>query len=180
MSHTLTMVDETKEKTLQNMHSYTCPEAFAQDFTSPRLANRQMKYFFANLQHITMATVLGRLQRIFQSSEGYEQWVLAFIGIVGLCMANEDQQKTIHQVMQTRAVTEQVNIRNAQLQAEHACHEIDQQMDTIAQTFRNKYTCKLNPLRDSEYEWERETGFDDKSSAAFVRGVAQLVEENGE
>jgi hypothetical protein len=180
MSHTITMAEETKIQTLSQMHSYTDPSAYVQNYTSPRMTARQLKYFFARLQRSTLAAVLNKLQQILKSSKGCDKWLAAFVAVVGMAMAQEDQQKTTHQVMATRAVTENFDPRDAQAQADIANREVDLRMTFISQIFRWKYNRKCNPLRDCEQDWEKEAGFGDKSSVTFVRSVAQLVKENSE
>jgi hypothetical protein len=178
MSHVLTIAEETKHGTLSKMHSYGGPSSYVQNFTSPRMANRQLKYFFCRIQRTIMATVLNKLQQIFKSSKGCDKWLAAFVAVIGLCMAQEDQQKTIHLVMETKARTEGLDIRDAQSHADIACREIDKQMNFIFGLFRWKYNRKCNPLRDADHAWDREVGFGDESSVNFVRRVAQLVKEN--
>lgn len=180
MSHTITMAEESKTQTLSKMHSYTDPSAYVQNYTSPRMAARQLKYFFARLQRSTLAVVLNKLQQIFKSSKGCDKWLAAFVAVVGMAMAQEDQQQTTHQVMSTRAVTEAFDPRDAQAQAENANREVDQHMNFISQIFRWKYNRKCNPLRDCEQDWEKEAGFGDETSVTFVRSVSQLVKENSE
>ena len=178
MSHTLTIAEETKTQTLSQMHSYTDPSIYVQNYTSPRMASRQLKYFFARLQRSALTSVLNKLQQIFKSSKGCDKWLMAFVAVVGMAMAHEDQQKTIHQVMATRAVVEGFDPRDAQAQADIANREVDQRMNFISSIFRWKYNRKCNPLRDCEQDWEKETGFGDDTSVTFVRSVAQLVKEN--
>lgn len=180
MSHTITIAEETKAQTLAKMHSYTDPSAYVQSYTSPRMASRQLKYFFARLQRSTLALVLNKLQQIFKSSKGCDKWLAAFVAVVGMAMAHEDQQKTIHQVMETRAKSEGFDPRDAQAKADIANRDVDQRMNFVSQIFRWKYNRKCNPLRDCEQDWEKEAGFGDESSVTFVRSVAQLVKENSE
>jgi hypothetical protein len=178
MSHTLTIAEEGKHTTLQRMHSYAGRAAYADNFTSPRMTNRQLKYFFSRLQRTIHATVLNKLQQIFKSSKGCDRWLAAFVAVLGMCMALEDQQKTIHLVMSTRAATEGGDTRDAQGQADVACREIDTRMLFVQQIFRWKYNRKHNPLVNADHDWEKEVGFGDRSSVEFVRQVAQLVREN--
>lgn len=163
------MAEESKHATLQKMHSYTSPARYVQNFTSPRMANRQLKYFFSRLQRNIVNNVLNKLQQIFKSSKGCDKWLVAFIAVVGMCMAYEDQQKTIHLVMETKVKTEGVDRMEAHHNAEHACDVIDVQMNFIARIFRLKYNRKCNPLQNAGHDWEREAGFGDASSVAFVR-----------
>ena len=180
MSHTLTIAEETKAATLSRMHSYSGPNSYVENYTSPRMTNRQLKYFFSRLQRSIQANVLNKLQQIFKSSKGCDKWLAAFIAVLGMCMALEDQQKTIHLVMSTKAQTEGIDHRDAQDQADIACREIDQRMHFVQQIFRWKYNRKCNPMRDADLDWEKEVGFGDSSSVNFVRQAAQLVKENSE
>jgi hypothetical protein len=178
MSHTLTIAEETKAATLSRMHSYGGHNSYVDNYTSPRMTNRQLKYFFSRLQRSIQTNVLNKLQQIFKSSKGCDKWLAAFVAVLGMCMALEDQQKTIHLVMSTKATTEGVDQRDAQGQADIACREIDQRMHFVQQIFRWKYNRKCNPMRDAEHDWDKEVGFGDASSVNFVRQVAQLVKEN--
>jgi hypothetical protein len=178
MSHTLTIAEETKAATLSHMYSYGGHNSYVDNYTSPRMTNRQLKYFFSRLQRSIQTTVLNKLQQIFKSSKGCDKWVAAFVAMLGMCMALEDQQKTIHVVMSTKASTEGMDQRDAQGQAEFACREIDQRMLFVQQIFRWKYNRKCNPMRDAGHDWDKEVGFGDAGSVEFVRHVAQLVKEN--
>jgi len=180
MSHTISIAEETKEQTLSKMHSYTDRSVYLQNFTSPRMTSRQLKFFFARLQRSILTFVLNKLQQIFKSSKGCDKWLAAFVAVVGMAMAHEDQQKTTHQVMATRAVVDRIDHRDAQAQADIACREIDERMTFVSQLFRWKYNRKCNPLRDSEQNWSKEVGFGDESSLTFIRSVSQLVKDNSE
>jgi hypothetical protein len=140
------------------------------------MTNRQLKYFFSRLHRSILSTVLNKLQQIFKSSKGCDKWLAAFVSVVGMCMAMEDQQMTMHCVMETKARTE--GAHGTQGKADIACREIDGRMNFISQIFRWKYNRKCNPLRDCDLDWEKEVGFGDETSVAFVRQVAQLVKDN--
>ncbi|ORX97545.1 hypothetical protein BCR34DRAFT_496762 [Clohesyomyces aquaticus] len=180
MSHVISIAEETKAASLRKMHGNYDPAIYVEGFTTPRMTNRQLKYFFARLQKSILATVLNKLQQFFKSSKGCDRWMAAFITVIGLGMAHEDQQKTLHVVMETKTMTEGVDFRAGQANADFACGEIDKRMGFISQIFRWKYNRKCNPLRDSDHDWEGEVGFGDQNSVEFVRGVAQLVKDNSE
>lgn len=207
MSHTLTIAEETKHASLQKLRSYPGPTSYVRKFTSPRMANRQLKYFFAKLQRNIFSTVLNRLQQIFKSSKGCDKWLAAFVAVLGLCMVAEEQQKTVHQVMETRSRTDagvdgqgggggrvlsdaQQEAHRARSEwigqvyrekAEEACREIDARAAFVNELFRWKYNRKVNPLRDAEtVDWRGELGFEGEGSVGFVRRVGQLVKENSE
>lgn len=177
MSHTLTIAPETKYATLSRMHSFNGRN---ESYASPRMTNRQLKYFFSRVQRTIQNSLLNKLQQVFKSSKGCDKWLAAFMTIVGMCMALEDQQKTIHLVQTTKTQTEGLDNRDAQALADHANREIDEQAHFIQQIFRWKYNRKHNPLLNADHDWEKEVGFGDASSVSFVRQVAQLVKENSE
>jgi hypothetical protein len=177
ISHVLNIAEENKHSALSKMHSYT-PDAYVQNFTSPRMTNRQLKYFFSRLQRSIMSNVLNKLQQIFKSSKGCDKWLAAFVAVIGMCMAHEEMQKTIHLVQQTKATTEKLDYRECQSRADIACRDIDSRMSFVNQIFRWKYNRKCNPLRDADHDWNKEVGFGDENSVLFVRQVAQLVKEN--
>jgi hypothetical protein len=159
------------------MHSFNGRN---ESYASPRMTNRQLKYFFSRVQRTIQNSLLNKLQQVFKSSKGCDKWLAAFMTIVGMCMALEDQQKTIHLVQTTKTQTEGLDNRDAQALADHANREIDEQAHFIQQIFRWKYNRKHNPLLNSDHDWEKEAGFGDASSVSFVRQVAQLVKENSE
>lgn len=178
MAHTLTIAEETKIATLSRMRSYGGHASYAENFTSPRMTNRQLKYFFSRLQGSIQAGVLNKLQQIFKSSKGCDKWLAAFVAVLGMCMALEDQQQTIHLVMETKARTEGIDLRDAQGQADIANREIDSRIQFVQQIFRWKYNRKCNPMANADHAWDKEAGFGDASSVHFVRQVAQLVKDN--
>ncbi|KAF2749945.1 hypothetical protein M011DRAFT_475265 [Sporormia fimetaria CBS 119925] len=175
MSHTITLAEEDKYHALSKMHSFS---GQYQDFTSPRMTNRQLKYFFAHIQRKSLSAVLNKLQQIFKSSKGCDKWLAAFIGISGLCMALEDQQMTIHQVMETQARTEGIELHVMQAKAEAACRDIDAQIKFLHQLFRWKYNRKYNPLLKHEDMWVSQDEAVHESQLYFLKRVAQLVKEN--
>ena len=96
MTHTLTIDNDKKAETLSRMHSYNSQNDYAEDYTSSRLVNRQMKYYLFRLQRSIQATVLDELQKIFQSSKPHESWLVAFIIVLCISMAQEDCQQTTY------------------------------------------------------------------------------------
>jgi hypothetical protein len=178
MSHALTMCEENKHATLSRMHSYAGPGAHTNKFTSPRMTNRQLKYFFNSIHVQIQATVLSKLQHIFKSSEGCDKWLAAFVAVLGMCMALEDQQKNLHYCMSTRAATTGADERDAQGQAEAVCREIDTWMSFVQQIFRRKYIGEHNIFVNSECDWAKEVEFEETDGMGIVRQIGQLVKVN--
>jgi hypothetical protein len=178
MGRTITIAEEDKDAALSKLHSYQGAGTYMENFCSPRMTNRQLKYFFHRIHQSVLAAVLNKLQQIFKSSKGCDKWLVAFFAVLGLAMSFEDQQKTIHLIMETKAKSGECTAEAGQSKAEFACRAIDNKFTFIAQIFRWKYNRKCNPLRDNEMEWDKEVGFRDQGSVLFVRQVASLVKEN--
>lgn len=68
----------------------------SKDTRAARLVSRQIKHLFYDLQKSILDTTTARLIKILTSPESCEDLLAVFIGVIGLCMACEDQQKTYH------------------------------------------------------------------------------------
>lgn len=174
MGHTITIIEETKEHSLSGLRNYR-PDSYVSNFCSPRMTNRQLKYFFCRLHQTIMQNVLNKLQQIFKSSKGCDKWTSAFCAILGLAMAHEDNQKTIHLVMETKAASGEISQQEGQITSDAACREIDNKFSFITAIFRWKYNRSCNPLRDSEHDWMSK--LKDEHALQFVRNVSGLVKE---
>jgi hypothetical protein len=171
------MAQESKNETFSFMQ---LPGGYDYDYeyTSPRLVNRQMKYFFSALQRIIQNRLLCKLQEIFNSSEGCSQWLAAFVVVVGIGMAFEDQQKTIQIVHITNCTENDIDPTIGQTGVDEACKNIDESYQIILCMFWCKYRRDVNPLRDSCCEWDNQAGFDDASNRKVIQDIKKLVEEN--
>ncbi|KAF2844055.1 hypothetical protein T440DRAFT_484466 [Plenodomus tracheiphilus IPT5] len=177
MSHTLTMVEEKKEKTLARMISYL-PKSYEQDYTSPRLINRQLKFLFSRLQHSIQATVLQILEQVFKYPKDRDGLVAAFVAVLGMSMTQEDRQITIHSVTSTSSSAEGINEEIAQKEAVVACESIERVTHAVQDVFQSRYSQEFDLLRNADDSWIPETGFSNPSSIKFVREVLQLTKEN--
>jgi hypothetical protein len=169
------MAQESKNDTLSRMQF---PEEYDDKYTSPRLVNRQMKYFFSAMQHRIQKKLLCKLQEILNSSEGCSQWLVAFVVVVGLGMAFEDQQKTIQIVHITNCEENDIDPTVGQIEVDGACENIDKFYQLILFMFWRKYRRGVNPLRDSCCEWDKKAGFDDASNRKVIQDIKELVTEN--
>lgn len=148
------------------------------EFPNAHFAARQVKYYFARLQHLILLTVLNELQEIFESSEGCSRWLIAFVAVLGLAMASEEEQKATHLVQAIKVHTETLHFgENYPQGANVACQCIDARMQFIFQIFRWKYNRRLNPLKDFYLNWAGEYGFGDENSE-IIHKVSQLVKGN--
>ncbi|KAF1951283.1 hypothetical protein CC80DRAFT_508919 [Byssothecium circinans] len=148
------------------------------EFPHAHFATRQVKYFFARLQRHILVAVLDKLQRIFKSSKGCSGWLAAFVAVLGLAMANEEEQKATRLIQTIEVHTETFSSSKDYARAANvACQDIDARMEFIFQIFHWKYNRRWNPLKDLDRDWAGEFGFGDENSQ-IIREVSQLVNEN--
>jgi hypothetical protein len=103
----------------------------------------------------------------------------AFVAVLGLAMASEEEQKATHLVQTIKVHTETFSFGKDNARAANvACQDIDARMEFIFQIFRWKYHRRWNPLKDSDRDWAGEFKFGDENSQ-IIREVSQLVKENG-
>ena len=175
MGRTLTFTPETRDSLLDwlgRRHQLPLPH---DPYTSPRMANRQLKYLFSLLHREFLTNLLNKLQQILHSSNLRGNWIPAFLCLLGLAMAQEDLQKTVYIIMDDRWQRGEIVGAHAANEADGAAVAIDEKFNFLCSLFFSKFNKSLNPMKDSGYEhmakWigEREM--------RFVRDVADLVEE---
>jgi hypothetical protein len=143
--------------------------------TSPRMANRQLKYLFCNIYHETMETVLRRLQQTLRSSKVGTKWMSAFCCLVALAMVFEDNQEIVqllcHNEVKMGICTEQ----DAAYRADRACVAIDDNFNFIKNLFVSKYNKGFNPLQHlHDPKVQKDLG---DNALEFARSASALVKE---
>lgn len=175
ISHSATMVASKKKDTLEKL-TVTYPEWFSDKFTSPRLANRQIKKRFAEIREDILSTFLEGVNRLFNTSEGHESWVAAFISMICLCMAQEDMQRTIYQITETMIQEKEIDEQSGLKGADEMHHEIDVRTDHIMSLFRTKYIHEIYLFKNQEQNCEAKFG--NETAVLFMQGVVEFVQNN--
>ncbi|TKA76155.1 hypothetical protein B0A49_03729 [Cryomyces minteri] len=177
MGHTLNLSDNTKDEIVRRLGS---PREKFGRFCSPRMANRQLKFLFSFLHRKCMKALLSKIQNILRHSKVRETWVLAFCAVLGLGMVDEEVQKTIHIIMNSRWTRRQTPQADAEWQAQWACEAIDKKFEYITDLFRRKYNSSsrsMNPL--ANYDHTEVAQCLGGAATDFVRRVHALVVEKG-
>jgi hypothetical protein len=152
------------------------PDQTYPKFFTPRLANRQLKYHFAQLLEKYLTGLLNNLQQIFRSSSGTERWAAAFCAILGLGITLELLQQLAYRTADAKLAMGDINdYEEAERIADRACRDIDEKMKFITQIFRWKYCRATNPLRDMNANWTAQLR--DENVIKFVKDVTWLISE---
>jgi hypothetical protein len=134
-----------------------------------RLATRQLKFAFFRIQKAITMTVFKELERILDWSESCNGWMMALIALVGICMANEDRQKTIHLVQRTRLDIENLDQSTCEVNAASACDLVDE----VTSCLMCICSAYMGDIVQNSAQYQ-----DNEAPLVFLRQVCQLVKAN--
>ncbi|KAK0280730.1 hypothetical protein LTR35_007756 [Friedmanniomyces endolithicus] len=144
MGHTLTLSEPTAPAVLAAVTLSPKPPAhqLPTHHISPRLANRQLKFFFHILRDAAYKDLLNWQQQTLRSSPRKDaSWLPAFCVTLGLAMVLEEIQRTIWIQADAKAKKDAVNVSREQAETEavNACERIDGRFGLLVGLFQCKY-----------------------------------------
>lgn len=177
MGHTLTIVEDTLPSILSNLKFSRRPPDLMKH-TSPRLANRQLKFFFAMLRNNIYSDVLRRQQHTFHTSGKKEStWLTSFCAMLGFAMVLEEVQRTLQIQADAKIAKEEMSEEQANTEANNACKRIDERFDLLVGLFQCKYRDKTWGEHGSfGPETPQLTG---RAETRFLSSLRMLLEEKG-
>ena len=141
MGHTLTILEDTLYNVLDRV-KMTAPGEAA-EHTSPRLANRQLKFFFSDMRDKIYFKVLNQQQQTFHASRPKEAtWLVSFCAMLGFAMVLEEVQRTVQIQADAKEVKGEMDRYDANLEAHRANERIDEKFDFLSAIFKQKYRDK--------------------------------------
>lgn len=139
MGHTLTIAEDTAEGVVDAVRHSWKPHDI-ESHISPRLANRQLKFFFCVLRNQVYENILNWQQQTLHSSGKKEAtWLPAFCVMLGFAMVLEEVQRTIHIQADAKAQKGEMTPEQAETEAINACERIDARFNLLVGLFRCKY-----------------------------------------
>lgn len=174
MGHTLTILEETLPSVLSSV-KHSRPGSRL-PHTSPRLANRQLKFFFAVLRTNIYERILKWQQQTLHTSVKKEAtWLPAFCAMLGFAMVLEEVQRTIQIQADAKAAKNEMSFDQANTEAANACGRIDARFELLVGLFQCKY-------RDKKWGENGSFGpqtpeFTDGTTRDFLQQLRQLTEE---
>ena len=174
MGHTLTILEDTLPSVLKSVkHS---PRGQRLPHTSPRLANRQLKFFFAVLRTNIYEKILKWQQQTWHTSVKKEPtWLPSFCAMLGFAMVLEEVQRTIQIQADAKAVKNEMPFDHAMSEASNACERIDERFTFLVGLFQCKYRDKK--WGDNGSFGPQTPEFKDQPTKDFLRELRQLTEE---
>ncbi|KAI7223473.1 hypothetical protein KC333_g458 [Hortaea werneckii] len=142
MGHALTIEENTAWGVVSSIRHSPRPDRIP-PHTSPKLANRQLKFFFCILRNKVYGDILNWQQQTLHSSGKKEEtWLSAFCVMLGFAMVLEEVQRTIYLQADAKAMKGEVPRTQADFEAYNACERIDKRFDLLVGLFQCKYRDK--------------------------------------
>lgn len=142
MGHTLTIVEETLPSVLTNIKFSVRPTQSMRQI-SPRLANRQLKFFFAILRNNIYSEILRWQQQTLHTSGKKEgTWLTSFCAMLGFAMVLEEVQRTLQIQADAKVAKKELPADVANAEACNACERIDKRFKLLVGLFQCKYRDK--------------------------------------
>ncbi|KAI7478312.1 hypothetical protein KC351_g8310 [Hortaea werneckii] len=142
MGHALTIEENTAWGVVSSIRHSPRPDRIP-PHTSPKLANRQLKFFFCILRNKVYGDILNWQQQTLHSSGKKEEtWLSAFCVMLGFAMVLEEVQRTIYLQADAKAIKGEVPRAQADFEAYNACERIDKRFDLLVGLFQCKYRDK--------------------------------------
>ncbi|KAK4615346.1 hypothetical protein CLAFUW4_10292 [Fulvia fulva] len=142
MGHTLCIVESNLGTVLSSIR-HTTPPPDPQTFTSPKLANRQIKFFFSVLRAQIYEKILKWQQQTFHVGGKKETtWIHSFCVMLGFAMVLEESQRILPLTADTEASRGGMSPEDATRQAENAFDRIDDRYKLLIGLFQCKYRDK--------------------------------------
>ncbi len=141
MGHTLTICDETLPDVFSRL-KHPRPAVLSKH-TSPRLANRQLKFYFAIMRSNIYERLLKWQQQVLHESKGKtESWLTSFCAMLGFAMVLEEIQRTLQIQMDAKIAKNELPHQQAVTEAQNACNRIDERYGLLIGLFQCKYRDK--------------------------------------
>ena len=174
MGHTLTIVEETLPSVLDAVRFSA--KGQTQPFVSPRLANRQLKFYFAVLRTNIYEKILKWQQQTLHTSGRKEDtWLLSFCAMLGFAMVLEEVQRTILIQADAKAAKGEMPWEQANTEARNACERIDDRFKLLVGLFQCKYRDKK--WNDRGSFGPQTPSFNDAVTNEFLHNVRESLED---
>lgn len=176
MGHTLTILEDTLPSVVSHIQHPVKP-ARLERHTSPRLANRQLKFFFGVLRGKIYEDLLKWQQATLRTAgKKEESWLPAFCVMLGFAMVLEEQQRTIQIQADAKAYRGERSPEDAQQEALNACERMDEKYKLLIGLFQ----CKYRDKKWTRGSFGQQTPtLSEPAQVEFVREARSLLQDNG-
>ncbi|KAK6002061.1 hypothetical protein QM012_001699 [Aureobasidium pullulans] len=176
MDHPITISESALPATISSMHSHNNPHLYS-SWTSPFLANRQLKYFFAEMQTQQYNRTLNRLHQILRKAgDKSKLWMSSFVLMLGIAIVLENCQHLLWIKADAKVARKETTPVDAAWEARSHCQEMDDGFEFLCKLYHCKYRGKHR--QKTRYE-ELKNKTSRPAEQAFADRIYEIVDRNG-
>jgi hypothetical protein len=177
MEHPLTISSSTLTTTISQMQSHNNPSLYT-SWTSPFLANRQLKFYFAEMQTLQYNRTLNRLHQILRKAgDKNKLWMSSFVLMLGIASVLESCQHLLWIKADAKVSRNETSSVDAAWEARNHCAEMDEGFEFLNKLYHCKYRGKHRQKTRYEELKDKTTRVEEQ---VFADRIYELVDRNGE
>lgn len=177
MDHPITIVATYQDTAISMMQSHNNPQVYG-TWTSPMLANRQLKYFFSEMQTQQYNKSLNRLHQILRKAgDKNKLWMSSFVLMLGIALVLEQCQHLLWIKADAKVARRESSSIDAEWEARSHCNEMDDGFEFLCKLYHCKYRGKHR--QKTRYE-ELKNKTSNAAEAEFAEKIYDIVDRNGE
>ncbi|THW96676.1 hypothetical protein D6D15_00907 [Aureobasidium pullulans] len=176
MDHPITIVATYQDTAISMMQSHNNPQVYG-TWTSPMLANRQLKYFFSEMQTQQYNKSLNRLHQILRKAgDKNKLWMSSFVLMLGIALVLEQCQHLLWIKADAKVARRESSSIDAEWEARSHCNEMDDGFEFLCKLYHCKYRGKHR--QKTRYE-ELKNKTSNAAEAEFAEKIYDIVDRNG-
>jgi hypothetical protein len=177
MDHPLTISSSSLSTTISQMHSHNNPSLYT-SWTSPFLANRQLKFYFAEMQMQQYNRTLNRLHQILRKAgDKNKLWMSSFVLMLGIASVLEACQHLLWIKADAKVSRGECASVDAMWEARQHCSEMDDGFEFLCKL----YHCKYRGKHRQKTRYEELKGKTTRvAEQVFADRIYEIVDRNGE
>ncbi|KAI4836047.1 hypothetical protein E4T44_07727 [Aureobasidium sp. EXF-8845] len=177
MDHPLTITSSSLTPTITAMTTHNNPSLYS-TWTSPFLANRQLKYYFAEMQTQQYNRTLNRLHQILRKAgDKNKLWMSSFVLMLGLASVLESCQHLLWIKADAQVSRGEISSAEAVWDARQHCAEMDDGFEFLCKLYHCKYRGKHRQKTRYEELKGKTTRVQEQ---IFADRIYEIVDRNGE
>ncbi|KAI4841840.1 hypothetical protein E4T44_07655 [Aureobasidium sp. EXF-8845] len=177
MDHPLTITTSSLIPTIAAMTSHNNPSSYS-TWTSPFLANRQLKYYFAEMQTQQYNRTLNRLHQILRKAgDKNKLWMSSFVLMLGIASVLESCQHLLWIKADAKVSRGECSSQDAVWDARTHCAEMDDGFEFLCKLYHCKYRGKHRQKTRYEELKGKTTRVQEQ---IFADRIYEIVDRNGE
>ncbi|KAH0284904.1 hypothetical protein M436DRAFT_58750 [Aureobasidium namibiae CBS 147.97] len=176
MEHPITISSATLPTVIASMTTHNNPSLYT-SWTSPFLANRQLKYYFAEMQTLQYNRTLNRLHQILRKAgDKNKLWMSSFVLMLGIASVLESCQHLLWIKADAKVSRGETSSVDAAWEARSHCAEMDDGFEFLCKL----YHCKYRGKHRQKTRYEELKGKTTRvAEQVFADRIYEIVDRNG-